>query len=66
LAGLTLKCRAGDTFQIGDATVLVVKTGRKTTVNVVAPSDVKITYSAARHEIDAQSENVVRHSGKQL
>jgi hypothetical protein len=56
MSGLTRKCKAGDTIQIGRATIRVVKTGRKATINIVAPPDVKIEYQQNSAEL-AQEEN---------
>jgi hypothetical protein len=44
MAGLTRQCRAGETFRIGSATVRIVKTGRRATVNIIAPPDVLIEH----------------------
>jgi hypothetical protein len=47
MSGLTRQCRAGESFQVGQATVRVVKTGRKATINIIAPPDVLIEHHAA-------------------
>ena len=48
MAGLTRKCRAGETLIIGEATVTVVKTGKKAVINIQAPPHVAITYDQSR------------------
>lgn len=44
MPGLTRQCRAGESFQVGSATIRIVKTGRRATVNIVAPPDVLIEH----------------------
>lgn len=44
MPGLTRQCKAGESFQVGQATIRIVKTGRKATVNIVAPPSVAIEH----------------------
>ncbi len=44
MSGLTRKCRQGESFSIGSATVRVVKTGAKATLNIVAPPEVDVVF----------------------
>ncbi len=50
MAGLTRQCRAGETFQVGNATIRIVKTGRRATVNIVAPPDVRIEHRTLKDD----------------
>ena len=52
MAGLTRKCKAGGTFRVGTALVRIVRTGRKATINIIAPPDVEIEY----HEVSDESD----------
>ena len=47
MPGLTRKCREGESFQVGQAIVRVVRTGRKAVINIVAPADMRIEHIAA-------------------
>ncbi|MEX2286286.1 MAG: hypothetical protein WD648_04295 [Planctomycetaceae bacterium] len=47
MPGLTRKCREGEAFRVGEATIRVVRTGRKAVINIIAPPDVRIEHVAA-------------------
>jgi hypothetical protein len=56
MPGLIRQCRAGESFQVGLATVRVVKTGRKATINIIAPPEVQIEHQAAKNEAQMTKE----------
>ncbi len=44
MPGLTRKCREGEAFRVGEATIRVVRTGRKPVINIIAPPHVSIEH----------------------
>jgi hypothetical protein len=50
MPGLTRQCRAGEEFRIGEATVRVVKTGRRATINILAPAEIRVEHRGTKHE----------------
>lgn len=63
MSGLTRKCRQGESFSIGSATVHVVKTGNKATLNIVAPPEVDVVFhKPAQTDIVALSNMPISNS----
>ena len=44
MPGLTRRCKEGTAFKIGEASVHIVKIGRKVTLNIIAPENVPIKF----------------------
>jgi hypothetical protein len=46
MPGLIRKCREGEAFRVGEATIRVLRTGRKAVISIIAPSNVRIEHIA--------------------